>query len=276
MRTEFLVVGRASMPDEDEQYRAYRKVVEAFGGKPVVIRTFDIGGDKLPVGGYAPEANPFLGWRAIRVCLDDKPLFKTQLRALLRAGVHGKVRILLPLIVSVEEVRQARAVIREAEEELTAECVPHDHNIEVGVMIETPAAAVAADTFAGEASFFSIGTNDLVQYTLAVDRGNANLADRFTPLHPAVLWLIRRTVVAGREHGIKVAVCGEMGSTPLTAFALIGLGVRDMSVAPRSVSLMKRMIRSISAKDAADAAEAALRCVTAADAEALLKARLGG
>ena len=275
MRTEFLVVGRASMPDEDEQYRAYRKVVEAFGGRPVVIRTFDIGGDKLPVGGYAPEANPFLGWRAIRVCLDDRPLFKTQLRALLRAGVHGKVRILLPLIVSVEEVRQARGILEEAEAELTAECVPHDHDIEVGVMIETPAAAVAADTFAGEASFFSIGTNDLVQYTLAVDRGNANLADRFTPLHPAVLWLIRRTVVAGREHGIKVAVCGEMGSTPLTAYALIGLGIRDLSVAPRSVSLMKRMIRGISAKDAADAAEAALRCVTAADAEAVLKARLG-
>ncbi len=275
MRTEFLVIGRATMPDEDEQYRAYRKVVEAFGGRPVIIRTFDIGGDKLPVGGYAPEANPMLGWRAIRVCLDDKALFKTQLRALLRAGVHGKVRILLPLIVSVDEVRLAHVLLREAEAELTAECVPHDHHLALGVMIETPAAAVAADTFAGEASFFSIGTNDLVQYTLAVDRGNANLADRFTPLHPAVLWLIRRTVVAGREHDIPVGVCGEMASQPLTAFALIGLGVRDLSVAPRAVSLMKRMIRGISAADAAEAAEAALRCVTAADAEALLKARLG-
>ena len=275
MRTEFLVVGRATMPDEDEQYRAYRRVVEAFGGRPVVIRTFDIGGDKLPVGGYAPEANPFLGWRAIRVCLDDKALFKTQLRALLRAAVHGKVRILLPLIVTVDEVRQSRALIQEAESELSAEMVPHDKDIEVGVMIETPAAAVAADTFAGVASFFSIGTNDLVQYTLAVDRGNANIADRFTPLHPAVLWLIRRTVMAGREHGIAVAVCGEMGSQALSAFALIGLGVRELSVAPRSVSAMKRMIRNISAQDATDAAESALRCVTAADAEALLKARLG-
>ena len=275
MRTEFLVIGRATMPDEDEQYRAYRKVVEAFHGQPVVIRTFDIGGDKLPVGGYAPEANPFLGWRAIRVCLDDKPLFKVQLRALLRAAVHGKVRILLPLIVSVEEVKQARALLKEAEEELTAECVPHDHNVDVGVMIETPAAAVAADTFAGQASFFSIGTNDLVQYTLAVDRGNANLADRFTPLHPAVLWLIRRTVITGRDHNIAVCVCGEMASQPLTAFALIGLGVRDLSVSPRAVSLMKKMIRGISAKDAADAAEAALRCTTAAETEALLRSRLG-
>ena len=275
MRTEFLVIGRATMPDEDEQYRAYRKVVEAFKGQPVVIRTFDIGGDKLPIGGYAPEANPFLGWRAIRVCLDDKPLFKVQLRALLRAAVHGKVRILLPLIVSVDEVVQARALLQEAEAELTAECVPHDRNVALGVMIETPAAAVAADTFAGHASFFSIGTNDLVQYTLAVDRGNANLADRFTPLHPAVLWLIRRTVISGRDHDITVCVCGEMASQPLTAFALIGLGVRDLSVSPRAVSLMKKMIRGISARDAADAAEAALRCTTAAETETLLRSRLG-
>ncbi len=271
MRTEFVVLGRAAMPDEDEQYRAYRRVVDAFSGKPVVIRTFDIGGDKLPVGGFPAEANPFLGWRAIRMCLDQPDLFLVQLRALLRAAAHGDVRILLPLVVSVDEVRRTRALMAEAARTLNERGAVFRDRVQVGVMIETPAAAVAADTFVNDADFFSIGTNDLVQYTLAVDRGNVNLAARFTPLHPAVLRLIQMTVEAGKRRGLEVGVCGEMGSHPLTAFVLVGLGIRNLSVAPRAVPLMKRMLRSVSAEAAKEAADAALACSTAAEAERIVR-----
>ena len=274
MRTEFLVVGRANMPDEEEQYRSYRKVVEAFGNHPIVIRTFDVGGDKLPVGGFPTEANPFLGWRAIRMCLDQPELFKTQLRALLRAAMHGDVRIMLPLIVTVEEVRQAKRLMAEAAAELDERGVDYRHDLPLGVMVETPAAAVAADTLVGEVAFFSIGTNDLVQYTLAVDRGNANLASRFTPLHPAVLRLIGRTVEVGQQAGLDVSVCGEMASQPIMAFALIGLGVRQLSVAGRSVGIVKRIVRGVSAEIAREAAQAALASRTARDSERELRSRL--
>jgi phosphotransferase system enzyme I (PtsI) len=276
MRTEFLVVGRATMPDEEEQYRSYTRVVKAFGGRPVVIRTFDIGGDKLPTGGFPTEANPFLGWRAIRMCLDQPEMFGTQLRALLRAAVHGDVRIMLPLVVTVDEVRAARDLLDQAARDLEARGVEYRRDIPLGVMIETPAAAVVADTFAKDVAFFSIGTNDLVQYTLAVDRGNANLASRFTPLHPAVLKLIHRTISTAHQHGLDVAVCGEMASQPLMAFALIGLGVRQLSVAPRSVQLVKRIVRSISVAVAEEAAKAAVAAGTAAEAETELRRRLKG
>ncbi|HTK47183.1 MAG TPA: phosphoenolpyruvate--protein phosphotransferase [Gemmatimonadaceae bacterium] len=274
MRTEFLVVGRATMPDEDEQYRAYRRVLEAFPEKPVVIRTFDIGGDKLPMGGFPSEPNPFLGWRAIRMCLDQPEMFRIQLRALLRAAVHGDLRIMLPLIVTLDEVRAARALLDEAARELAERGAAFRHDLPLGIMIETPAAAVAGDTLTGDVDFFSIGTNDLVQYTLAVDRGNANLAPRYTPLHPAVLRLIQRTVEVAELGGIDVAVCGEMASQPLMAFALIGLGVRQLSVAPRSVSLVKRIVRSVTAAHAKLAASAALRSLTADDARGELARRL--
>jgi len=274
MRTEFLVVGRATMPDEEEQYRAYRHVVEVFNGRPVVIRTFDIGGDKLPVGGYSTDPNPFLGWRAIRMCLDEPELFKTQLRALLRAAMHGDVRIMLPLIITLDEVKQARHLLDEAARELDARGVEYRHDLPLGVMVETPAAALCVDTLVDDVSFFSIGTNDLVQYTLAVDRGSAALAARFTPLHPAVLKLIKRIVDVGVEHRLEVAVCGEMASQPLMAFALIGLGVRSLSVAGRSVPLVKRIIRGVSVAVAADAANAALGARTAREAEGELRRRL--
>ncbi|MHB1863506.1 MAG: phosphoenolpyruvate--protein phosphotransferase [Gemmatimonadaceae bacterium] len=274
MRTEFLVVGRATMPDEDEQYRSYRRVIEAFAGKPVIIRTFDIGGDKLPVGGFPTEPNPFLGWRAIRMCLDQPAIFRTQLRALLRAAVHGDLRIMLPLVVSVAEVRQSRALLHEAADELEVRGVPYRRDVPLGIMVETPAAAVAADTFTAEVAFLSIGTNDLVQYTLAVDRGNANLANRFTPLHPAVLRLIRRIVDMGDQAGLEVCVCGEMASQPLMAYALLGLGVRQLSVAARSLPLVKRIVRSVSVRDAEVAAIAALHAPTAAAAEEELGRRL--
>ena len=274
LRTEFLVVGRTAMPDEEEQYRAYRRVVEAFGGKPVVIRTFDIGGDKLPLGGFPHEPNPFLGWRAIRMCLDESELFKVQLRALLRAGLHGDVRIMLPLVITIDEVRQARHLLDTAAQELAARDVPFRGDLPLGVMIETPAAAMSAETLAREVAFFSIGTNDLVQYTLAVDRGNVNLASRFTPLHPAVLRLVKRTVDIGRAAGLEVAVCGEMASQPVMAFALIGLGLRQLSVAPRAVPLVKHIVRGISIELATEAAEAALAADNAADAERQLAGRL--
>ncbi len=271
MRTEFLVVGRTTMPDEDEQYRAYRRVIDAFKGQTVVIRTFDIGGDKLPVGGFPTEANPFLGWRAIRMCLDQPDMFKTQLRALLRAAVHGDLRVMLPLVVTRDEVQQARTLLGEAVEELARRGAEFRADVPLGVMIETPAAAISADTLANDVSFFSIGTNDLVQYTLAVDRGNANLASRFTALHPAVLKLIQRTVTVGHEYGRDVSVCGEMASQPLMAYALIGLGVRSLSVSPRGVPLMKRIVRAVRIEDAARAATAALGCATAALAEMELR-----
>jgi phosphotransferase system enzyme I (PtsI) len=276
MRTEFLVLGRATMPDEDEQYRAYSRVVQAFGGKPVVIRTFDIGGDKLPVGGFPSEPNPFLGWRAIRMCLDQPDLFRTQLRAMLRAAAHGDLRIMLPLVVSVDEVRASRALLDEAARQLERRGISVRRDVPLGVMIETPAAAVAADTFTrdGDVQFFSIGTNDLVQYTLAVDRGNANLSSRFTPLHPAVLRLIQRTVRTGDEAGLEVAVCGEMASQPLMAFALIGLGVRQLSVSPRSVPLVKRIVRGVSVSLAEEAAAAAVAAPSAAAAARELRSRL--
>jgi phosphotransferase system enzyme I (PtsI) len=276
MRTEFLVVGRANMPSEDEQYRAFKRVVEAFGGRPVVIRTFDIGGDKLPVGGFPSEPNPFLGWRAIRMCLDQPELFGVQLRALLRAAAHGDVRIMLPLVVTVDEVRAARELLDEAARVLQARGADFRRDVPLGVMIETPAAAVACDTFAKDVAFFSIGTNDLVQYTLAVDRGNANLASRFTPLHPAVLKLIRRTAFTAKQNDLDIAVCGEMASQPLMAVALIGLGVRQLSVAPRSVPLVKRIVRSISVAVAEEAAQAAVAAATAAEAEAELRRLLAG
>jgi phosphotransferase system enzyme I (PtsI) len=208
------------------------------------------------------------------MCLDEPEIFKTQLRALLRAAVHGDIRIMLPLVVTLDEVLAARALLDEAAEELEARGETFRRDVKLGVMIETPAAAVAADTLANDVAFFSIGTNDLVQYTLAVDRGNANLATRFTPLHPAVLRLIRRTVEIGREHNLEVAVCGEMASQPLMAFALIGLGVRQLSVAPRSVPLVKRIVRSISVETAEVAARAALDAPTAAKAAHELRSRL--
>ena len=274
MRTEFLVVGRATMPDEEEQYRAYRHVVEAFDGRPVVIRTFDVGGDKLPVGGYPTDPNPFLGWRAIRMCLDEPELFKTQLRALLRAAMHGDVRIMFPLIITLDEVKQAKHLLNEAAAELDARGVEYRHDLPLGVMVETPAAALSVHTLVDDVSFFSIGTNDLVQYTLAVDRGSATLAARFTPLHPAVLTLIKRIVDVGCAHKLEVAVCGEMASQPLMAFALIGLGVRSLSVAGRAVPLVKRIVRGVSVSVAAEAANAALESRTAREAEGELRRRL--
>lgn len=274
MRTEFLVLSRAAMPDEEEQYRAYRRVTEAFVNMPVVIRTFDVGGDKLPVGGFPAEANPFLGWRAIRMCLDESELFKVQLKALMRAAVHGDLRIMLPLVVTVDEVRETRQLMEQCVTELRERRVPFRGDVPLGVMVETPAAAIAVDTLVRDVDFLSIGSNDLVQYVMAVDRGNANLAPRFTPFHPAVLRLIAKVQSTGADQGLEVCVCGEMASNPLAIFALIGLGIKQLSVAPRSVAMAKRVIRGIRFSAASEAAQEALSAGTAREAETLLRRRL--
>jgi phosphotransferase system enzyme I (PtsI) len=274
MRTEFLVVGRTTMPSEEEQFEEYSRVVRAFAGKPVVIRTYDVGGDKLPAGGWPSEPNPFLGWRAIRMCLDQPEIFKTQLRALLRVAALGDVRVNLPLVVSVEEVRRTRELIAEAAAELDARGVKYRKDVPLGIMVETPAAAVLAESLAKDVSFFSIGTNDLVQYVLAVDRGNAAIASRYTPLHPAVLRLIRQTREVGEKHGVTVGVCGEMASEPIMAFALLGLGIRQLSVNPPSVARVKLIVRGIRTSVAAQAAEAATQASTAAEAERILRESL--
>lgn len=250
-RTEFLVVGRSTVPDEEEQYRAYRQVAESFPQHAVYIRTFDLGGDKFPLFlNMPPEENPFLGWRAIRVCLDMPELFRTQLRALLRATAHGDIRIMLPLINQVDEVRQTRRLLEEEEARLREEGVPYNRSYKLGVMIETPAAALTAPELARYADFFSLGTNDLVQYTLAVDRGNSRLAPRYTPFHPAVVRMLREVAVAGHAAGIEVSVCGELASHPLGIYLLLGLGITSFSVGPSSLPEIKKVIRSIPAADA--------------------------
>jgi phosphoenolpyruvate-protein phosphotransferase (PTS system enzyme I) len=271
-RTEFLVVGRRSMPEEEGQYLAYREVAEAFRNQAVLIRTYDLGGDKFPQFLHMPpEENPYLGWRAIRVCLDMPELFRTQLRALLRATVHGDIRIMLPMIMDVEELRQTRRMLEEEEDRLNADGIPFNPGYKVGVMIETPAAALTAPELARYADFFSIGTNDLTQYVLAVDRNNSKLASRYNSLHPAVLRLMHRTAAAGREAGLEVSVCGELAGSPLGVYLLIGLGITALSVGPSSLPEVKKVVRSVPAADARAHVSRALDAPDTATVTAILQ-----
>lgn len=244
-RTEFLVVGRNAFPAEEAQYQAYLQVVESFPKQPVVIRTYDLGGDKFPAFLHMPkEENPFLGWRAIRLCLDEPELFRSQLRALVRARMHGDVRIMLPMVTQLSEVVRTRALLDETIDELRTE--GHDvKECPVGAMIETPAAALVAQELAAHVDFFSIGTNDLVQYTIAVDRGSSRLAHLYNPFHPAVVRLIHHVAKVGRAAGIEVAVCGELAAHPLGAFMLIGMGIESLSVGPSALAEIKKVIRSV-------------------------------
>jgi phosphoenolpyruvate-protein phosphotransferase (PTS system enzyme I) len=274
-RTEFFVVGRSTAPEEEEQYRCFREVLDVFPDDAVYIRTFDLGGDKFPHFLHMPpEENPFLGWRAIRVCLDTPELFRPQLRALLRATAHGDLRIMLPLVNDVTEVRRTRQLLEEESQRLEHEGIQFNAGYKLGVMIETPAAALVATELARYADFFSIGTNDLVQYTLAVDRGNARLAPLYNPFHPAVLRLLERTVRAGRDAGIEVSVCGELATHPLGVFLLLGLGINALSVAPSSLPEVKKIVRSVPAVDARDAVSRALRAPAAEEVVAILKGEL--
>jgi phosphotransferase system enzyme I (PtsI) len=259
LRTEFLVTGRAALPTEDEQTDYFRRVSDAFPGLPVIIRSFDLGGDKFPTSFRAPlEANPFLGWRSIRVCLDHPEIFRPQLRAVLRAAADRHLELMLPLVTRVEEVIDSTEMMLEEALKLSREGVRAAAKVPVGVMIETPAAALLADELAKHSAFFSVGTNDLVQYTLAVDRGNARLADRFSTHHPAVVRQLRTIVEAGHRAGIGVSVCGEMASDPLSVVLLLGLGYRTLSVGPPAIPLVKWIIRTVPLSVASRAAQEAL------------------
>ncbi|HMJ58462.1 MAG TPA: phosphoenolpyruvate--protein phosphotransferase [Gemmatimonadales bacterium] len=259
LRTEFLLSGHSTLPSEDEQATYFRRVADAFPGHPVVVRTYDLGGDKFPAPfRTAPEANPALGWRAIRVCLDEPEMFRTQIRAILRAAAHAPIHLMIPLVTRLDEVERTRVFVAEEAEALKKAGIEAAMSVPVGVMVETPAAAVMADRLTEISDFLSVGTNDLTQYTLVVDRGNARLADRFTPHDPSVLRLLKLVAEAARAGGKPASVCGEMASEPLSAFLLIGLGYETLSVAPPALPLIKWLIRQVSTERARAAAAAAL------------------
>lgn len=255
-RTEFLYLGSDSEPSEEEQYRAYTEVLKQCMGKPVIVRTLDLGADKYTQSrARSPERNPMLGCRSIRLCLQNIPMFKTQLRALLRAAVHGDAWIMFPLISSLPELRQAKAVLKDVAEDLEEESIEHRADMPIGMMVETPSAALMADTFAKEVDFFSIGTNDLTQYTLAVDRGNEKVAPLFTPTNPAVIKLISEVIKAAQKHRIDVGLCGEMGANPEYTLLLLGLGLEKFSCSPPSIPEIKKIIRSVTISQAQKVAQ---------------------
>ena len=245
-RTEFLWLTSGRTPTEDEQFEEYRKTLELLDGRPLTIRTFDLGADKYTQEqSEEPERNPFLGCRSIRYCLQNLPMFKTQLRAILRASAFGRMKIMFPLVSTVMELRQTKMILKDVCEELDEEGIPYDRNLETGMMIEVPSAALMAKTFASEVSFFSIGTNDLIQYTLAVDRGNERVASLYTGAHPAVIQLIKNVVRAARRRSVDVSLCGEIAAEPMYTMLLIGLGIRTLSLVPSQIPAVKQVIRSV-------------------------------
>jgi len=272
LRTEFLLTGRAALPTEAEQFAYFKRVSLAFPNHPVIIRSYDLGGDKFPAAFRMPqEANPFLGWRSIRVCLDQPEVFRTQLRAMLRVAAERNVQLMLPLVTRVDEVTDTRAMLEDERRALVSEEFRVAERLRVGVMIETPAAVLIADKLAEVSDFFSVGSNDLTQYTLALDRGNARLAERFTPHHPAVVRQLAQIVAAAATRDLPASVCGEMASEPLSAVLLMGLGYRIFSVAPPSIPLVKWVIRSVPIAAAQAAAAAALDARGPADVDEALR-----
>jgi len=263
-RTEFLYMNSDVMPSEEKQFAAYRSVLEAFPNGPVIIRTLDIGGDKkLPYLPMDDELNPFLGLRAIRLCFKEVGLFKIQLRAILRASVYGQAHIMFPMISSITEVRQAKAILLDCMKELDQEQLPYDKTVKVGVMIEIPSAAIAADIIAKEVDFFSIGTNDLCQYTLAVDRMNQEVSYLYDPFNPAILRLIKQvTATSEKKDNFFTGMCGEMAGDPLAAILLLGLGLYEFSMSALSIPQIKKIIRSVTYEDAKKIADAALNMET--------------
>jgi phosphotransferase system enzyme I (PtsI) len=273
LRTEFLIVGRTTLPTEDEQTTYFRRIADAFKDRTVIIRTFDLGGDKFPAAFQAPhEANPFLGWRSIRVCLDRPEIFRPQLRAVLRAARDRPIQVMLPLVTTVEEVLESRAIMEEEAAALKRDNIPAAASVPIGVMIETPAAVMIADHLARVSAFFSVGTNDLTQYTLAVDRGNARLANRFSPHHPAVIRQLARVAEVATGADISASVCGEMASDPLSAVLLMGLGYDTLSVSPQDLALIKWVVRSVPMAAARQAAAASLAASNAKEVAAAIRA----
>jgi phosphoenolpyruvate-protein phosphotransferase (PTS system enzyme I) len=266
-RTEFLYLNRTTLPTEDEQFETYREVAERVRPDPLIIRTFDLGGDKLAPGtvDITDELNPFLGWRAIRLCLEHIDIFKTQLRAILRASAVGNIKIMFPMISGLEELRGAKAVLAECHEELRRSGIPSSEEIEVGAMIEIPSAALCANVLASEVDFFSIGTNDLIQYTLAVDRVNEKIAHLYEPTHPAILRLLRIITEAAHAHHIWVGVCGEMAGDVALVPLLLGLGVDELSAAATLVPRVKRAVQSLAIPECRDLVEETLKLNTASE-----------
>lgn len=272
LRTELLFLERPDLPSEEEQLTLYRAVAAELPGMPITVRTLDVGGDKhLNAFPLPKEQNPFLGWRGLRIGLSRPEILLPQLRALLRAGADADIRIMLPMVTTIDEVRQARALLDQARSALSAEGLPHQTHPQLGVMIEVPAAALNTEALAREADFFSIGTNDLTQYTLACDRGNSRIADLYQPFDPAILRLISMTCKAAHRHGRHVAVCGELGGDPYATALLLGLGVDELSCGPSSLPLVRAAIRAAESGAAADLARHALTCANAAEVRALLK-----
>ena len=249
-RTEFLYLNREELPTEEEHYRAYSGILEKMQGRPVTIRTLDLGGDKLPIGHRSHEPNPALGLRAVRFTLRHPQLFRTQVRALLRASVHGKLQIMLPMIAAMGELRESKAQIETIRQELLREGKPVEEKIPIGIMLETPAAALAADRLARECDFFSIGTNDLIQYSLAIDRSNRDVAYLYRPLHLGVVRLIEASVQGAKQAAIECAMCGEMAGDPAYALILLALGLDNLSMNPADIPKVKRVIRSSTLADA--------------------------
>ncbi len=274
-RTEFLFMNRLDLPSEEEQFQAYKKVAEAVKPYPVTIRTLDLGGDKFISAVQIPkDMAPFLGCRAIRFCLQRPDIFKTQLRAILRASAFGVVQMMYPMISGAGELRQANGILEEVKRALRTEQIKFDHDMKVGVMIEVPAAVMTADILAKETNFFSIGTNDLIQYTLAVDRVNEKVADLYEPAHPAVLRMIQRTIDAAHNEDIHVGLCGEMASDPSLAFLLVGMGIDQMSMSASSLLNVKKMIRSIRMSDAARVTQEAMQLPTAQEVEEFVASQI--
>lgn len=267
-RTEFLFMDRSSLPTEEEQYQAYKEVAEAMNGQAVIIRTMDIGGDKeLPYMDLPQEMNPFLGWRAIRISLDRRDILRDQLRAILRASAHGKLRVMFPMIISVEEIRELKVAIETYKAELRQEELAFDEQIEIGVMVETPAAAAIAHHLAKEVDFFSIGTNDLTQYTLAVDRGNEMISHLYNPLSPAVLTVIKQVIDASHAQGKWTGMCGELAGDERATLLLLGMGLDEFSMSGISIPKVKKVIRNAQFNEVKAMAEKALSLPTAAEIE---------
>lgn len=274
-RTEYIFLGRRDLPSEEEQYKGYRKVASEVSPHPVIFRTIDLGGDKFLSRPEVPrEMSPFLGWRAIRFCLARPDIFKVQLRAILRASAEKNVKVMFPMISGIEELREAKFLLEKCKKELRKEGKPFDDNISIGVMIEVPSAALTADVLAKESDFFSIGTNDLIQYSLAVDRANEKVAYLYEPGHPAVLRLIKNVIEIAHKNNVWVGMCGEMSGEPLFAFLLLGMELDSFSMSPPQIPKIKELINNVSFKEAKEAVSRTLKLSTAKEVEKYLQSEL--